>query len=200
MSIDSLSGCRSVIKTLMKRMFILAWTLFLALSSAQAQVRSDYKIAPNDTVVVDVFGEKDLSREFRVSRSGTINYYFLGELAVAGKTTSQVREELTERLNKDYLVDPQVTVDVKEYRVREVFVNGAVNRPGSILLTGEQDLDILTAIARAGGTTVRANENRIEFTRPGETQKTFSLNELRKSRNPVPLQPGDSINVPEKLF
>jgi protein involved in polysaccharide export with SLBB domain len=167
---------------------------------AGAQVRSDYKIAPNDTVVVEVFGEKDLSREFRVSRTGTINYYFLGEVAVAGKTTSQVREELTDRLNKDYLVDPQVTVDVKEYRMREVFVNGAVNKPGSILLTGEQDLDILTAIARAGGTTIRANENKISFIRPGEPERTFSLNDLRKAKNPVSLQPGDNIVVPEKLF
>ena len=166
----------------------------------RAQARSDYKIAANDIVVVEVFGERELSREFRVTRSGTINYYFLGEISVGGKTTSQVREELTEKLNKDYLVDPQVTVDVKEYRVREIFVNGAVNKPGSILLTGEQDLDILTAIARAGGTTVRANENKIRFVRPGEPEKTFSLNELRKSRNPVSLQPGDSIEVPEKLF
>jgi polysaccharide biosynthesis/export protein VpsN len=182
----------------------LAVFLIVFLSGAvhlDAQVRSDYKIAPNDIVVIEVFGEKDLSREFRVSRSGTINYYFLGEVTVAGKTTSQVREELTEALNKDYLVEPQITIDVKEYRMREVFVNGAVNKPGSILLTGEQDLDILGAIARAGGLTVRASENKIRFTRPGVMEKEFKLEELRKGlKNPISLQPGDMIEVQEKLF
>ncbi len=169
--------------------------------SARAQVKSDYKIAPNDIVIVEVFGEKDLSREFRVSRSGTINYYFLGELTVGGKTASQIREEITEKLNKDYLVDPQVTVDVKDYRLREVFVNGAVNKPGSILLTGEQDLDLLGAIARAGGLTVRASENKIKFTRPGLIEKTFSLEDLRKgSKFNLLLQAGDIIEVSEKLF
>ena len=127
----------------MKTFLILLAGLLLALAAPQraaAQARADYRIAPNDIIVVDVFGEKDLSREFRVSGTGTINYYFLGEVQVAGRTTSEVREDLTTRLNKDYLVDPQVTVDVKEYRVREVFVNGQVNKPGAISLTGEQEL------------------------------------------------------------
>src|SRR6185436_18527838 len=102
----------------MKRASFVLLTLLLASSVwVRAQVKSDYKIAPNDIVVIEVFGEKDLSREFRVTRSGTINYYFLGEVTVAGKTTSQVREELADKLNKDYLVEPQVTVDVKDYRV-----------------------------------------------------------------------------------
>lgn len=184
----------------MKNASLLFLALLLAFS-ARAQVKSDYKIAPNDIVVVEVFGEKDLSKEFRVTRSGTINYYFLGELTVAGKTTSQVREELTAKLNKDYLVDPQVTVDVKDYRVREVFVNGAVNKPGSIILTGEQDLDILGALARAGGLTIRASENKIKFTRPGVMEKTISMDDLKKgTKYNLLLQPGDIIQVDEKIF
>jgi protein involved in polysaccharide export with SLBB domain len=165
-----------------------------------AQVRSDYKIAPNDIIIIDVFGEKDFSREFRVSATGTINYYFLKEVKVAGKTTSEVREMLTEMLDKDYLVDPQVAVDVKEYRVREVFVNGQVNKAGSVLLTGEQDLDILGAIARAGGLTTKANDKKIKFTRPGHPEKVFSLDQLKDPKNNILLQPGDFIEIPEKLF
>jgi protein involved in polysaccharide export with SLBB domain len=186
----------------MKSAFFYLTILLLAASTPlRAQVKSDYTISPNDIVVVEVFGEKDLSREFRVTRSGTINYYFLGEVKVAGRTTSDVCKELTEKLNKDYVVDPQVTVDVKDYRVREVFVNGAVARPGSIILTGEQDLDILTAIARAGGTTTRANEDKITFTRPGVMEKKLSLQELKKgSKYNLSLQPGDIIEVAEKLF
>src|SRR5687768_18412858 len=108
----------------MKRFLLLSMLLTSSVCfDALAQARSDYKIAPHDIIVIDVFGEKDLSKEFRVSATGTINYYFLGEVHVAGKTASQVREMLTTDLNRDYLVDRQVSVDVKEYRVREVFVN-----------------------------------------------------------------------------
>ena len=172
-----------------------------AFRPAEGAVRSDYKIAPSDTIIIDVFGEKDLSREFKVSATGTINYYFLGELNVAGKTASEVREELTVALNADYLVEPQVTVEVKDYRVREVFVNGQVNKPGAILVTGEQELTVLGAISRAGGFTSRANENKIKFTRPGSREKTFSWKELKDDpQNNVVLQPGDIIEVADKLL
>jgi polysaccharide biosynthesis/export protein VpsN len=186
----------------MKKVLLLIGALLLAGSDfhlVRAQASSDYKITPNDIIIVDVFGEKDLSREFRVSATGTINYYFLGEVKVAGLTTAAVRELLIQELNRDYLVDPQVTVDVKEYRVREVFVNGAVNKPGAILITGEQELDILTAISRAGGFTQRANPDKIKFTRPGEKERVFSYDDLKRdTRNKIPLRPGDIIDIPDK--
>ncbi|HUP79903.1 MAG TPA: polysaccharide biosynthesis/export family protein [Pirellula sp.] len=166
-----------------------------------AQVRSDYKIAADDIIVIDVFGEKDLSREFRVSKTGTINYFFLGQVTVAGKTTSEVQSELVSLLDADYLVEPQVVVDVKDYRVREVFVNGQVNRPGAILLTGDQDLTILGAIFRAGGLTTRASESKIKFTRPGTPEKVLSLDQLKNNQKlNVTLQSGDIIEIGDKLL
>jgi polysaccharide biosynthesis/export protein VpsN len=180
--------------------FALATTSFRA--PAQNLSSSDYKITSGDTVIIDVFGEKDLSREFAVSVTGTINYFFLGEFAVAGKTTAQVREELTTKLNAEYLVDPQIAVDVKTYRIREVFVNGQVNKPGAILITGEQELRITDAIARAGGLTTRASKNKIVFTRPSEKmEKVLSWEELlRRPELNVALQPGDIIDVGDKLI
>ena len=187
----------------MKRFLFFVMTLLLAGSgsfNSFSQARSDYKIAPNDIIVIDVFGEKDLSKEFRVSASGTINYYFLGEVQVAGKTTTEVREALTTELNRDYLVDPQVSVDVKEYRIREVFVNGQVNKPGAIPLTGEQELTILGALSRAGGFTPRASENKIKFTRPGQKERSFTFDQLKDPRNNIVLIPGDIIEVGDKLL
>ena len=188
----------------MKKVLLLISALLLVGSDrhrASAQALSDYQIAPNDIIIVDVFGEKDLSKEFRVSATGTINYYFLGEVKVGGKTTAEVRDLLTSELNKDYLVEPQVTVDVKEYRVREVFVNGQVHKPGAILMTGEQELDIVSAIAKAGGFHPRANQNKIKFTRPGEKERVFSFDELKNNpRNKILLRPGDIIEVADKLI
>jgi hypothetical protein len=81
----------------------------------------------------------------------------------------------------------------------EVFLNGAVNRPGSIALS--DDMDILTALARAGGLTARADERKIKFTRPGVMEKMLLFDDLK--RNPktnIVLKPGDIIEVGEKLF
>jgi polysaccharide export outer membrane protein len=122
---------------------------------------------------------------------------------VAGKTTTEIKDLLTQLLDKDFLVDPQVAVDVKEYRIREIFVNGMVNKPGSISLSGEQSLTILGALARAGGLTPRANEKKIKFTRPGVMERTFTMEELKRETDAsriVTLQPGDIIEVGDKLI
>jgi polysaccharide biosynthesis/export protein VpsN len=163
----------------------------------------DYKISPEDILVIQVVGEKDLPTEFRVSGSGTIDFPFLKQVEVAGKTPAEVKQKITELLDKDYLVDPQVTVDVKQYRVREVLVNGQVNRPGAIRLGGEEKLTILAAIGRAGGLSPRANTKKIRLIRPGQFERVFTLNALTKESDPekIPiLEPGDIIQVQDKLF
>jgi hypothetical protein len=94
-----------------------------------------------------------------------------------------------------------ISADAAKKQPGEVFVNGAVNKPGTIVLSPNQDLDIPGAIARAGGLTVRANENKIRFTRPGVIEKTLSLEDLKKgAKLNLQLQPGDIIEVSEKLF
>lgn len=162
----------------------------------------DYKIAAQDIIVVDVVGEKDLSREFRVSSSGTITFPWLGNVEVKNKTPAEVETLLREGLDKDYLVDPQVIVNVKEYRIRTVAVLGEVYKPGAIQLQGEQKLTILDAIATAGGLTRLAKENKIEFTRAGKT-KVYSMDELKNvkdSKQLIYLEAGDIITIRQTIF
>jgi|SRR5438034_6689129 len=162
----------------------------------------DHKIAPLDIIMVDVVGEKDLSKELRVSTSGTITFPFLGSIEVKGKTPAEVETLIKEKLGKDYLVDPQVIITVKEYRSRTVLVIGQVNKPGLIALPAEQKLGILEAIGQAGDLAKSANKNRIEVSRKGKTQK-FTLDDLKKDTNPEKkfwLEPGDVIYVHESFF
>jgi len=162
----------------------------------------DHKIAPLDIIMIDVVGEKDLSKELRVSSSGTITFPFLGSIEVKSKTPAEVEQLLKEKLGKDYLVDPQVIITVKEYRSRTVSVIGQVNKPGVIPLPGEQKMGILEAIAQAGDLAKSANKNRIEVSRKGKTQK-FTLDELKKDTAPEKkfwLEPGDVIYVHESFF
>ena len=162
----------------------------------------DHKIAPLDIITIDVVGEKDLSKELRVSTSGTITFPFLGSIEVKGKTPAEVETLIKEKLGKDYLVDPQVIITVKEYRSRTVLVIGQVNKPGLIALPAEQKLGILEAIGQAGDLAKSANKNRIEVSRKGKTQK-FTLDDLKKDTNPEKkfwLEPGDVIYVHESFF
>ena len=193
--------------------FFLAATLLLcvhrgvkAAEAAEPPVETvevDRKIAALDMIIVDVVGEKDLTnKEFRVSSSGTITYPYLGILEVKGKTPAEVETMIRDQLGKDYIVDPQVIVTVKEYRTRTVSVIGQVNKPGVIALPAEQKIDILEAIAQAGDLTKVANKNRIEVSRKGKTQK-FTLDELKKQTDPEKkfwLEPGDVIFVHESFF
>jgi len=185
------------------------FALFVALdgrsdedASRNEAAEGDHKIAPLDVIMIDVVGEKDLSKELRVSTSGTITFPFLGSIEVKGKTPAEVESLLKEKLEKDYLVDPQVIITVKEYRSRTVSVIGQVNKPGVIALPAEQKLSILEAIAQAGDLAKSANKNRIEVSRKGKTQK-FTLDDLKKDNNPEKkfwLEPGDVIYVHESFF
>jgi protein involved in polysaccharide export with SLBB domain len=88
-------------------------------------------------------------------------------------------------------------------RPGEVLITGQLNKPGAILIPEGQPLTIPDAIARAGGLTPRANQNKIKFQRPGQPEKTFSMDELKRETDPsksITLRPGDVIEVPDKLF
>src|SRR6266568_4716302 len=185
------------------------FALFVALEGrtdenarTEEAAEGDHKIAPLDIIMIDVVGEKDLSKELRVSSSGTITFPFLGNVEVKGKTPAEVENLLKGKLGKDYLVDPQVIITVKEYRSRTVSVIGQVNKPGVIALPAEQKMGILEAIAQAGDLAKSANKNRIEVSRKGKTQ-TFTLDGLKKDTNPdkkLWLEPGDVIYVHESFF
>ncbi len=164
--------------------------------------QTDHRIAPLEIIIVDVFGERDLSRELRVQASGKITFPLLGDVDVAGKTTTEVEKNLKELLAKDYLVDPQVIVTVKEYRQRYVNVIGQVMKPGGLPLPGEERWTILDAIGQAGGLTRAANPSRIEFSRQGKIQ-VFSFEQLKKisdSDKKIFLEPGDTIYVRESRW
>jgi len=178
-----------------------AW---LWLYSGFAQEILDYKIAALDILVIDVVNEKDLPREFKVTAKGEIPFPYLGNIKVAGFTAEEVQNDLKEKLEKEYLVDPQVIVQVKERVKRKVNVTGQVFKQGPVEMPDDKpELTILDAIGMAGGTTRLAKESRIQVTRSGQKPLEFDLEKLRKETDPTKvfiLQAGDSIFVPESRF
>jgi polysaccharide biosynthesis/export protein len=186
----------------------LKWTclLFLCLFYAGAHASTDdlddRPIASSDIIIIEVFEEKNLCVERRVQASGTISYPLLGTVEVAGKTPGEVARLLADRLGADYLVNPEVTVSVKQYRSRTISVIGKVNKEGAVVLPEEQKMDVMEAIAFAGGFQPTANQNRIEVTRSGKTT-AYRFEDLKKitdESKKIWLQPGDVIYVRERFF
>jgi len=165
---------------------------------------SDYKISPGDKIFVDVFGERELQRELAVSATGEITFPLLGTIKASGLTAVQLQNKLKQDLAKDYLVDPQVTVTLKDYRKRTVTVLGQVGRPGIVEIPAEEKLTVLQAIAMSGGFTRLARKSAIQVTRNGVARPfKFSEDELKRNNDPekvFTLQQGDIIMVEETVL
>lgn len=184
---------------------LVAATLMFSLKAQDSEGPSpDYKLSPQDIIIVQVIGEKDLTQECRISTSGTISYAWLNNVSVGGKTSEEIQQILRDALDKDYLVNPTVIVAVKEYRAKEVTVMGFVNRPGSIVIPAEQSMTVVDAIGKAGGIAKGGNPNAITLQRRGQVNKTpLKLEDLQRISDPdkmVYVQPGDVIEVKERAF
>ena len=98
---------------------------------AQAPELSSYKLGSGDMISVRVLGEEDLKREkVRLSDAGTLSFPVLGEIKVKGMTVGALEDYITKGLKGRYLLNPQVTVAIEEYR--NFYVNGMVEKPGRI--------------------------------------------------------------------
>ena len=109
----------------------------------------EYAIGPRDVLGITVWGQADLSRDYTVDPDGFVPFPLIGRVKAAGMTPKELAAQLTEALGKDYLVNPQVIVNVKEYLSQKVQVLGAAEKPGVYHLTGPTTL--LEILSRAGG-------------------------------------------------
>lgn len=157
-----------------------------------------YAIGVADSIRVNVWKNPDLSATLIVDPNGSVSLPLLGDIHVAGMTTSDLGALLSSRY-ASYVVTPQVTVSVLEIRSRQVYVMGQVGKAGSYsLLT---PLTVLQLIAQAGGLTPYAKRNKIYVLRAtaGQTQKIpFHYGNVTHgdARQDIELQPGDTVIVP----
>jgi polysaccharide export outer membrane protein len=126
---------------------------------------ADYRIGPGDVLEVEVYDDPDLSGLVTVQHGGEISFPLLGEVVVNGLTAKEVRETLTRLLARDYLVDPQVAVRVKEHRSQWITLVGEVQRPGKYFLQGSKTL--LELLTEAGGFTPQASGEVVVSKRSG---------------------------------
>lgn len=156
-------------------------------------------LGPGDVVEVRVYEEKDLTGLYRLGPDGGFTFPLVGAVDATGKTPNALAAVLTERLKDGYLRNPQVSVFVKEFHSKKIFVLGEVARPGTF--TYDDQMTIVQAVTLAGGLKTLAAGNRLRLTRVvggQEQQYEVPFEDISSGRAPnVSLQPCDIVFVPE---
>ena len=167
---------------------------------------ADYMLRPSDILQIKVFQEEDLTREVSVSREYAISLPLIGSVDVRNRSVRQAEEMIRQLYDRDYLVNPQVSVIVLKYAERAVNVIGQVNAPQAVPFPAERGLTLLEAIARAGGFNRLADRSRVKITRTDDkgVSNTFTVNAEKllesQSANLWSLQVDDVVFVPERVW
>jgi polysaccharide biosynthesis/export protein len=151
----------------------------------------EYRVGPGDILEVTVLDNEEVSRIPTVQTSGVIALPLLGEVEVSGLTVAEIQRKLTTLLARDYLVNPQVEVKVKDYQSQFVTVVGEVNTGGRKPLRGRTRL--VDLLVEAGGFTPRASGDIMISRQEG----TFDggAKTLRMSLSRGALTPQDQVNL-----
>jgi polysaccharide biosynthesis/export protein VpsN len=174
---------------------ILVALFFMASAASWGQsnpLLSSYRLGSGDLITIRVLGEEDLKREkVRLSDAGTLSFPVLGEIQVKGMTVGALEQVITRGLKGRYLLDPQVTVTIDEYR--NFYVNGEVEKPGGYPFS--PGLTARKAISIAGGFKERAAREKVNIIRdddPSQTPKRVDLD--------APVLPGDIVTIEKSFF
>lgn len=169
-------------------------------SSRNTHTGDSYIIGDDDVLSINVWKEPDLSKQIPVRSDGKISMPLAGEVQAAGRTPSQLEQEITTRL-RSYITDPQVTVIVLQINSQKFNILGQVTKPGSYpLIAGTTIID---AIAIAGGFKDFAKKKSLYILRQnpggGESRIAFNYEDFVKGKNrtqDIKLRPHDTVVVP----
>lgn len=179
-------------------------------AAPSAPAQPSYQIGPQDELKITVFDADELSGSYRVDADGYITFPLLGRIAVGASTLGETQEKLRSMLAAGYIRNPQLRVDIGEYKSQSIFVSGEVRSPAEIRMTGTMTL--LKALAQAGSPLSSASseltiarQKRAAGGAPagsgaGETTEVIRVNwrDLQTGRAiDVPLIDGDVIFVPK---
>ncbi|CDN89955.1 MULTISPECIES: polysaccharide biosynthesis/export family protein [Hydrogenophaga] len=167
---------------------------------APPAANADYRLSPNDLLSFDVFGVPDMKRDVRVDASGQLSLPLIGAVQVAGLTAQAAEDLIAARYEEKYLMDPQVSLFIKEFTTQRIAIEGAVTRPGIYPVTGQ--LTLLRALALSGGFAPYADVKQIVVYRHGANgareQFTYDLDQVRAGQQKDPDIRADDVIVVQR--
>jgi polysaccharide biosynthesis/export protein len=178
--------------------------------AVQPAATSGYMIGPQDLLTITVFDEADLTNKYRVDTEGMITFPLIGRIPAAGLSIGEFQDRLVAQLSSGFIKNPQVRVEMDQYKSQSVFVIGEVRQPGKITMTGSMSL--VEALALAGSPTASASSELIvvhprkpapgatlpeEDTDADRTQVNIKDLQIGKAGLDIVLRDGDTIFVPK---
>lgn len=164
---------------------------------------SPYVIGSQNLLQVKIFGEANVNQLYRVDEDGYIKHALAGRVKVGGLTVAEAEKDLEQRLDGDYIINPQVTVFVLEYSHFSII--GEVRKPGNYELSGK--VSVIKAISIAGGFTPIANQKGVQIIRKnsGGTEAKITVDTTRVTQfgdlsAEEDLQAEDVVVVPKSFF
>lgn len=159
--------------------------------SAVARTDTVYRLGSGDKLRVNVYNEEAISGEYEVDGSGNLSIKLIGTVSAKNMTLEEVSRVIEGRLKQGFLLNPQVSIDVLNYR--PFYVLGEVKEPGKYPFVN--GMSVLNAVALAGGYTYRAREGRVAVIRGNDPERREQQTDEHAA-----VMPGDIIRVPERFF
>ena len=170
-------------------------------------VDGNYLIKPGDKVNIKIFPDDQYIRggQFEVTPEGNVTLPLIGKVTIAGKTINQASEDLSKIIDKDYIISPEVVIEILGYKLETFVILGQVQKPGTFNMpSGPQNFTFLQAVSMAGGFSQVANIKKVKIIRQIDGQrKIIRINAesiIGGESEDIKIEPGDVIHVSESLF
>src|SRR5476649_2182125 len=161
------------------------------MEAATAAATAVPRFQGGEKIRINVYGEPTLSGDYDIDPNGVVSLPLAGTVRAVGLTQPEFEQALAKKFKSEYLKNPKVTVTILQFR--PIYIVGEIAKPGEFPY--KPGLNILTAMALAGGGTYRANRNYVLIQHIGET----ATKEYPQSATTMIL-PGDLIKIPERYF
>jgi polysaccharide export outer membrane protein len=184
---------RSFVFTLLSTLFVVGGCSSYrpAPEAFHKAINQPYILGAGDQLRITVYGQDSLTNAYSVDQAGTIAFPLIGSLVAKGRTSTQLEADIAKKLRDGYLRNPDVSVEVAQYR--PIFIMGEVGASGQYSYV--PGMTIQKAVAAAGGFTPRALQDMVDVTREIDGRVMTA-----RVNTSDPVLPGDAIYVRERLF
>lgn len=162
---------------------------------------SNYTLGAKDVIEIAVLRHPEVSGKYTINNEGNIQYEFIGDIEIAGKTKDEAIAFIKEKLS-EYIISPEVTLKILGYNSKVVYVIGEVGRPGKIYMQGDT-ITIREALIQAALPLLTAKGSKSKLITPSDDGKPKQIRvdidkllyegDLREN---LVMKPGDTLFVP----